>query len=195
MRNAILKAGALSIASLLMVFTGTAFATGENAVIVGGSFAYGPDTEASVIMVEYERMLNDGLSVLGRIGNLDYEYDDGYYVEEGDGPGFEAGVRIYPAGNGMKGFYYGAAAGLWLSDWTWTEPGFSGEGGFAINAQLKSPYRMVFDKEGNLYFTDRENNRVRKIDKEGKITTLAGNSNLGWMQDALEVRITVHNFP
>jgi sugar lactone lactonase YvrE len=74
-------------------------------------------------------------------------------------------------------------------------PGFSGEGGPAIDAQLKSPYRMVFDKEGNLYFTDRENNRVRKIDKAGNITTLAGNSNIGWMQDGLEVRITVHNFP
>jgi hypothetical protein len=55
-------------------------------------------------------------------------------------------------------------------------PGFSGEGGPAHKAQLKSPYRLVFDKEG-------------------KITTLAGNSNIGWMQDGLEVRITVHNFP
>ena len=74
-------------------------------------------------------------------------------------------------------------------------PGFSGEGGPATEAQLKSPYRLAFDKEGNLYFTDRENNRVRKIDKAGIITTLAGNSNIGWMQDGLEVRITVQNFP
>ncbi len=54
---------------------------------------------------------------------------------------------------------------------------------------------MAFDAKGNLYFTDRENNRVRKIDKDGVITTIAGNSNIGWMQDGLEVRITVHNFP
>ena len=74
-------------------------------------------------------------------------------------------------------------------------PGFSGDGGPATQAQLKSPYRMAFDAKGNLYFTDRENNRVRKIDKDGVITTIAGNSNIGWMQDGLEVRITVHNFP
>ena len=73
--------------------------------------------------------------------------------------------------------------------------GYGGDGGPAIHAQLKSPYRMVFDKEGNLYFSDRDNNRIRKIDRQGIITTVAGNSNVGWLQDGLEVRITVHNFP
>ena len=73
--------------------------------------------------------------------------------------------------------------------------GYGGDGGPAIHAQLKSPYRMVFDKEGNLYFSDRDNNRIRKIDPQGIISTVAGNSNVGWLQDGLEVRITVHNFP
>ena len=73
--------------------------------------------------------------------------------------------------------------------------GYGGDGGPAIHAQLKSPYRMVFDKEGNLYFSDRDNHRIRKIDPQGVISTVAGNSNVGWLQDGLEVRITVHNFP
>ena len=73
--------------------------------------------------------------------------------------------------------------------------GYGGDGGPATQAQLKSPYRMVFDKEGNLYFSDRDNNRIRKIDSRGIISTVAGNSNVGWLQDGLEVRITVHNFP
>jgi sugar lactone lactonase YvrE len=73
--------------------------------------------------------------------------------------------------------------------------GYGGDGGPATQAQLKSPYRMVFDKEGNLYFSDRDNNRIRKIDLRGIISTVAGNSNIGWLQDGLEVRITVHNFP
>jgi hypothetical protein len=73
--------------------------------------------------------------------------------------------------------------------------GYGGDGGPAIHAQLKSPYRMAFDKEGNLYFSDRDNNRIRKIDRQGIISTVAGNSNVGWLQDGLEVRITVHNFP
>ncbi|TDJ52058.1 MAG: hypothetical protein E2O43_04890 [Nitrospina sp.] len=73
--------------------------------------------------------------------------------------------------------------------------GYSGDGGPATRAQLKSPYRMVFDREGNLYFSDRDNHRIRKIDPKGIISTVAGNGNIGWLQDGLEVRITVHNFP
>ncbi len=73
--------------------------------------------------------------------------------------------------------------------------GFSGDGGPATEAQIKGPNRLVFDKAGNLYFTDRDNNRVRKVDTNGIITTVAGHGNFGWMQDGLEVRITVQNFP
>jgi serine/threonine protein kinase, bacterial len=75
------------------------------------------------------------------------------------------------------------------------EPGFSGDQGPARQAQVKSPFRMVFDKNGNLIFTDRDNNRIRKIDTQGTISTLAGHGNFGWMQDGLEVKIAVHNFP
>ncbi len=73
--------------------------------------------------------------------------------------------------------------------------GFSGDHGPASQAQLKSPFRMAFDSGGNLIFTDRDNNRVRKIDPHGNISTLAGHGNFGWMQDGLEVRITVQDFP
>ena len=34
---------------------------------------------------------------------------------------------------------------------------------------------MAFDAEGNLYIADSGNGRVRKIDKQGIITTIAGN--------------------
>jgi len=73
--------------------------------------------------------------------------------------------------------------------------GYGGDGGPATQAQLKSPYRMAIDKDENLYFSDRDNNRIRKIDPQGIISTVAGNSNIGWLQDGMEVRITVHNFP
>ncbi len=54
---------------------------------------------------------------------------------------------------------------------------------------------MVFDQAGDLYISDRDNHRIRKINRQGIISTVAGNSNIGWLQDGLEVRITVHNFP
>jgi len=73
--------------------------------------------------------------------------------------------------------------------------GYSGDGGSAIKANIKTPFRMDFDREGNLYFSDRDNNRIRKVDINGVITTIAGHSNIGWLQDGIEVRIMVHNFP
>ncbi len=53
--------------------------------------------------------------------------------------------------------------------------GFSGDGGPAAKAQLNEPYGIVVDKQGNLYFADRLNRRVRRVDgKTGVITTLVG---------------------
>lgn len=56
------------------------------------------------------------------------------------------------------------------------EPGFSGDGGAATQAQFKQPHSIQFDPAGNLYVCDIGNNRIRKIDmKTGIISTFAGN--------------------
>jgi sugar lactone lactonase YvrE len=52
--------------------------------------------------------------------------------------------------------------------------GFSGDGGPATKAQLNLPLAVAVDREGNLYIADADNHRVRKVDKEGIITTIAG---------------------
>jgi len=53
--------------------------------------------------------------------------------------------------------------------------GFSGDGAAAIDAELNRPTKIKVDSAGNIYFSDTGNNRVRKIDTAGKITTIAGN--------------------
>ncbi len=54
--------------------------------------------------------------------------------------------------------------------------GFSGDGGPATEAQLGA--RDVFvDGSGNLYIADSDNNRIRKVDPSGIISTVAGGGN------------------
>jgi sugar lactone lactonase YvrE len=53
--------------------------------------------------------------------------------------------------------------------------GFSGDGGAATNASLRYPQGIAFDNNGNLFIADSLNNRIRKIDSSGTISTVAGN--------------------
>jgi sugar lactone lactonase YvrE len=55
------------------------------------------------------------------------------------------------------------------------EGGFGGDGGPAVNAQLNAPHDLAFDAEGNLFVADTYNHRIRRIDRQGVITTVAGN--------------------
>ena len=61
--------------------------------------------------------------------------------------------------------------------------GFSGDGGPATSARLRAPRVVEADGNGNLYITDTENHRVRKVDSTGKITTLAGTGAAGHSGD------------
>ncbi len=54
-------------------------------------------------------------------------------------------------------------------------PGFSGDNGPATQATMNNPTAASFDALGNLYVTDQYNHRIRKIDTNGIITTVAGN--------------------
>jgi TonB family protein len=54
-----------------------------------------------------------------------------------------------------------------------------GEDGPAIQAKLRSPYGVVLDKAGNLYFAEMGGQRVRRISTDGQITTVAGNGTRG----------------
>ena len=52
--------------------------------------------------------------------------------------------------------------------------GFSGDGGPVTAADITTPGAMILDGQGNLYFIDFGNQRVRKVDTKGIITTVAG---------------------
>ena len=62
-------------------------------------------------------------------------------------------------------------------------PGFSGDGGPAVSAQINTPTGVFADTTGNLYIADVGNQRIRKVDTSGVITTLAGNGAKGYGGD------------
>lgn len=60
---------------------------------------------------------------------------------------------------------------------------FSGDGGPAIAAGLNVPTWIAVDSSGNLFITDSGNERVRMVNANGIITTIAGNGVLGTTGD------------
>jgi sugar lactone lactonase YvrE len=49
--------------------------------------------------------------------------------------------------------------------------GFSGDGGPATGGQLDFPYDVAADTSGNLYIADQGNYRIRKVDRNGIMST------------------------
>ncbi len=62
-------------------------------------------------------------------------------------------------------------------------PGFYGDGGPAIFAELNHPIGIATDTFGNLYIADAYNQRIRKVDTSGIITTIAGKGTVGYSGD------------
>jgi sugar lactone lactonase YvrE len=70
-------------------------------------------------------------------------------------------------------------------------PGYGGDGGPALEARMAQPYgqmadpagRLAYDADGNLIFADSNNHRIRRIDKDGIIETIAGTGEAGYSGD------------
>jgi hypothetical protein len=63
--------------------------------------------------------------------------------------------------------------------------GKGGDGGPATNARLATPYGVSFDGQGNIYLGEIYGHRVRKIDLQGTITTVAGTGEKGYGRDGV----------
>ena len=61
--------------------------------------------------------------------------------------------------------------------------GYSGDGGPATSAQLYDPRGVAVDAAGNLYIADDVNQRIRRVGRNGIITTVAGNGSSGYSGD------------
>jgi len=63
------------------------------------------------------------------------------------------------------------------------EPGYTGDGGPATSAAIDLPTGVAVDSANNVYITDNNNNRIRKVSTSGIITTVAGNGKFQFSGD------------
>jgi sugar lactone lactonase YvrE len=76
-----------------------------------------------------------------------------------------AGIINTIAGMGVKGY----------------PNGYSGDNGAGTSATMGTSFGMIGDSNGNLYYSDLNANRVRKISSSGIVTTFAGNGVSGFL--------------
>ncbi len=168
---------------------------GDGTYVVGGSGDGGPATTASITPydVEYDGAGNlyiyDGpaykIRKVDLLGNITTVAGTGASTNTGDGglataAGIAAGgMDVDAAGNIYFGMETGvrkidAATGIITKVIGAATPGFSGDGGPATAAQFDNVYEVVL-RNGSMYVVDRWNQRIRKIDAAGIVTTVAGN--------------------
>src|SRR5690349_11051381 len=61
--------------------------------------------------------------------------------------------------------------------------GFSGDGGTADKAQVNNPFGIARGPDGAMYICDTDNQRIRKVSKDGIMSTVAGTGTKGYSGD------------
>ena len=94
------------------------------------------------------------------------------------------GLLILLAGTSGWSLLPPAAAQLKISTVAGTgQRGYSGDGGPASRAQINNPYGIAIGPDGALNICDTDNHVVRKVSRDGTITTVAGNGKRGYSGD------------
>ncbi|MBA3489754.1 MAG: hypothetical protein H0T78_09475 [Longispora sp.] len=68
------------------------------------------------------------------------------------------------------------------------QQGFDGDGGLATQAKLNLPRAIAVNAKREIFIADADNNRIRKIDQQGIISTYAGTDTPGGADDKGRVR-------
>jgi RHS repeat-associated protein len=137
-----------------------------NLYIGGGELLSYQNWDYRVLKVDTDGIITTALTAIYSNSNLAIDAQGNFYdPDTGDSCIF----RVDPSGNSTR------VAGI-------CDPnlqGFSGDGGPATSARLYFPEGLELDTDGNLYIADTRNHRIRKVDINGIITTVAGSGPSG----------------
>jgi len=104
-------------------------------------------------------------------------------ISEPDGMATDAAGNLYFSDWGNQRIRRISTSGIITTIAGNGTPGYTGDGGPATAATLNNPGMIIVDASGNLYFTDFNNNAVRKINTSGIISTIAGSGSTGFSGD------------
>ncbi len=113
------------------------------------------------------------------------QFRPGYLTFDSNGNLYVMSVDIVPwqpTGNGCE-ILRRTPGGIWSSVAGTGVCGFNGDGGKATSAEISGGGGIAFDSAGNLYFADTGNHRIRRVDRNGFITTVAGTGTAGFSGD------------
>ncbi|GBD25095.1 Anti-sigma-I factor RsgI2 [bacterium HR30] len=140
--------------------------------------------------------LNHRVRKISRDGTIVTAVGDGRPFSSGDGgPATKASI------NGPRGVAFDSAGNLYVAEGdgnrirkigpdgiittfagtgAW---GFGGDNGPATQAKLANPWHVALDGFGNVFIADYGNSRIRRVDSQGIITTIAGDGVQGFSGD------------
>lgn len=170
---------------------------GEEAIAarLGGPAGLAVDRADNIYVAEFHN--NIIRKIDSKTGRISTVAGCGLKGSEGDG-GPAACARL----NGPEGVFVDSSGNIYIAD-TYNHKirkiyaqtgaihtiagtghaGYDGDGMKAVDTRLDQPSGVVADSKGNVYFNDYKNDRVRKIDTDGCISTYAGTGIPGYSGD------------
>lgn len=189
----------MDIKGIISTFAGngTAGYSGDGGPAISGElktpYSVAVDGSGNVFILAHGNNCIRKVNTSGIISTIAGNGNQGY---KGDGGYATAGELNYPNGIAIDGSgnLYITDAGNYVIRKVSTSGiistiagngvyGYSGDSGPATLAKLANPFGIAVDGSGNVYFADQANNRIRKINKAGIISTIAGNGNSGYIGD------------
>ena len=75
------------------------------------------------------------------------------------------------------------------------EKGYSGDGGPATTATMNDPFGVIRGPDGAIWYCEYGGQRIRRVDKDGKITLIAGTGKAGFTGDGGPATAATFNLP